>query len=110
VQRCKNYKILEELNDNNNNTIDFIDKNNNNLLFDNKIIADIEIIGKKFMIGIIFISKNNLKYNIYVIKRTDSKCGWALNLKIRCINDLDNIIFDINIRNSDENEKIFMIE
>ena len=137
LYKCfKNYKILEEeLNENNASTIDFIDKNNNNLLFNNNIIADINYKDYKkesydrnyiFFRDLFKIDDNifciypyehndkfeivHLKYNIYVIKRTDSNCGWALNLKIRFINDLDNIILDINIGNSDENEKIFLLE
>ena len=137
LYKCfKNYKILEEeLNENNASTIDFIDKNNNNLLFNNNIIADSNYKDYKkesydrnyiFFRDLFKIDDNifciypyehndkfeivHLKYNIYVIKRTDSNCGWALNLKIRFINDLDNIILDINIGNSDENEKIFLLE
>jgi hypothetical protein len=134
----KNYEILdnlEEKENNNTSSIYYLEKNNNNLYFNNNILCNLQYkdyrressdINHIYFKEIIKIDNYSfyiypydhsdkftiihLKYNIFVAKRTDASCGWALNLKIRCFNDNENIIVNINIGNSDENEKIFLME
>jgi hypothetical protein len=51
-----------------------------------------------------------LKNNIGLVKRIDSNEGWGQNLEIRVININENIVYNIIIGSSCENEKIFLIE
>jgi mannosyltransferase OCH1-like enzyme len=51
-----------------------------------------------------------LKNNIGLVKRIDANEGWGQSLEIRVINISENIIYNILIGNSHENEKIFLIE
>jgi hypothetical protein len=53
----------------------------------------------------------HLKYNIFIVSRIDNNNnGWGLFLKIKAIDLKNDHVYHINIGNSDDNEKPFIIE
>jgi hypothetical protein len=52
----------------------------------------------------------NLKHNIFLIKRTDTNTGWGQFVKLKVIDIESSIIYNINIDNSEENEKVFIVD
>jgi len=50
-----------------------------------------------------------LKDNIFIIKRTDTDSGWGQNIKIKAIDLKTDVEHYIDIGNSDNNEKVFII-
>jgi hypothetical protein len=52
----------------------------------------------------------HLKYNIFIIQRIDDIYGWGQDLKLKVINKETETIYNIDIGNSDENEKPFVVE
>ena len=52
----------------------------------------------------------HLKYNIFIVSRVDKNSGWGLFLKIKAIDLKNDHVYHINIGNSDDNEKPFIIE
>jgi mannosyltransferase OCH1-like enzyme len=51
-----------------------------------------------------------LKNNIGLVRRIDANEGWGQNLEIRVVNINESTSFNIIIGNSEQNEKIFLIE
>ena len=51
-----------------------------------------------------------LKDSICMVKRVDTNEGWGANLKIKVVDNDNNKVYYIAIGNSEENEKIFVIE
>ena len=52
----------------------------------------------------------HLKNNIFLIKRTDTNTGWGQFIKLKVIDIEKNIIYNIDINNSDDNEKVFIVD
>jgi mannosyltransferase OCH1-like enzyme len=52
----------------------------------------------------------HLKYNIFIIQRLDDIFGWGQDLKLKVINKETEIMYNIHIGNSEENEKPFVVE
>lgn len=52
----------------------------------------------------------HLKNNIFIIKRTDANIGWGQFIKLNVIDIEKNIIYNIDINNSEENEKVFVVD
>jgi mannosyltransferase OCH1-like enzyme len=52
----------------------------------------------------------SIENNIFKIKRLDNTCGWGQFIKAKVINDENDNIYYIDIGNSKDNEKIFVVE
>jgi hypothetical protein len=52
----------------------------------------------------------NLKNNIFLIKRTDTNTGWGQFIKLKVIDIESSTVYNINIDNSEENEKVFIVD
>lgn len=52
----------------------------------------------------------HLKNNIFIIKRTDANIGWGQFIKLKVIDIKKNITYNIDINNSEENEKVFVVD
>jgi hypothetical protein len=106
-------------------------KNNNNIVYDNNnaiiqyyknniytelLFFEESIIINNYNIFIYPYKENDkfeikhLKYNIFIVSRVDKNSGWGLFLKIKAIDLKNDHVYHINIGNSDDNEKPFIIE
>jgi mannosyltransferase OCH1-like enzyme len=74
---------------------------NNILINEYKFYYDLENNNDKFEIY-------NINNNIFSMKRIDCDCGWGQNITLKIIYN-DNV-FIINVGNSDDNEKKFIVE
>jgi hypothetical protein len=52
----------------------------------------------------------HLKNNIFIIKRIDTNTGWGQFISLKVVDLEKNIIYNININNSEDNEKVFIID
>ena len=109
----KIYKNINNIIYNNNDPILEYYKNNT---YSEKLFFEESIIINDYKFFIYPYKENDkfeikhLKYNIFIVSRIDKNSGWKLFLKIKAIDLKNDNVYNINIGNSNDNEKPFIIE